>query len=252
VIIGAQRSGTTSLYRYLAEHPAIQPARVKELHFFDLEYRRGLRWYRSFFPSRWLRSRAARSGRAVVAGEATPYYLFHPHVPRRIARDLPGVRLLAILRNPVDRAWSQHRHEVAEGRETLPFAEAVRCEEERLAPELARLARDEHAISTIHQHHSYLARGRYAEQLERWLALFPRERLLVLGAEALYADPAATVTRVHAFLGVEPRRLEAPRVHNPSDGAPPDAAARAALTEFFRPHNRRLFELLGADLGWPS
>ncbi len=135
LIIGAQRAGTTSLHRYLIQHPGVRTTlRTKGVHFFDTGYGRGMSWYASRFPTRltaWYVAR--RHGVELRTGEASPYYLFHPHVPGRVAEHLPQVKLIALLRDPVGRAYSHYQHEVARGFETLSFEEAIEAEAARLA-----------------------------------------------------------------------------------------------------------------------
>jgi hypothetical protein len=126
IIIGGQRCGTTALFNLLGQHPCVETSHPKEVHYFDLQYARPLNWYRQHFPTMMsMRARALR-GRRVVSGEPSPYYLFHPRVPERL-HDLPGTRLIALLRNPVDRAYSHYQHEVRLGVETLPFEDAIAC-----------------------------------------------------------------------------------------------------------------------------
>src|SRR5207248_10393615 len=105
-------------------------------------------------------------------------YLFHPHVPKRVVQVLPHVKLIVLLRNPVDRAYSQYYHAIELGHETLSFEEAIASEEERTAQERAKLLRDEHYYSHAYKHRSYLTRGIYVEQLQAWMQLFPREQFL--------------------------------------------------------------------------
>ncbi len=143
IIIGAMRGGTTSLYSYLTEHPNIGPAYMKEVHFFDVYFHKGLPWYRAQFPStvqKYYTERVQKQN--FITGEASPYYLFHPHAPRRIARLLPHVKLIVQLRNPVSRAYSHYYHEVNGGHEKLSFAEAIDREEDRIGKETEKLARD--------------------------------------------------------------------------------------------------------------
>src|SRR5436189_26280 len=115
LILGAQKAGTTALYAYLRWHPQVTGPSFKEVSFFDRHYARGERWYRAHLPVR----------RRAVVGEASPSYLFHPLAPERVARMLPEARLIALLRNPVDRAFSHYQHEVALGREQLSFEDAL-------------------------------------------------------------------------------------------------------------------------------
>jgi hypothetical protein len=242
VILGAQKAGTTSLHEYLCEHPLASSATVKEVHYFDLAYGRGPGWYRAHFQV------PRRAGE--IAGEASPYYLFHPLVPARVARDLPGARLIVLLRNPIERAYSHHNHERALGFEKLGFAEAIAREPERLRGEEERLASERGYRSFAHQHHSYLARGRYASQLERWFEHVDRGRVLVLGAEELFERPAETLALAQCFLGLEPLLPEDLSPRNARSYAPLEDDLRRRLWEELKPHNERLYELLGRDFGW--
>ena len=127
LLLGAARCGTTSLFRYLQQHPHILPSRNKELHFFDIQFESGMTWYgQQFFPS-------TLRGERYIVGEATPYYLFHPLAPARVRTALPNVRLIVTLREPAERAVSHYAHNVYHGNETLPLAEALACEDEHLA-----------------------------------------------------------------------------------------------------------------------
>lgn len=242
VVIGAQRSGSTSLYDYLTQHPRIVPAAMKELKYFTAFHDRPWGWYRRQFP--------APLPQGTLTGEATPYYLFHPHAPRRLAARLPHARLLAVLRNPVDRAYSHWAHERARGTEPLAFEDALAAEDERLAGEAERMEADETYAGFAHQTYSYLARGRYARQLRRWFAHFPREQILVLRAEDLYADPAATVDRATRYLGLPPASLSDPAPRNRSGVTPMDPGTRRRLAREFAADNRDLAALLGIDIGW--
>jgi hypothetical protein len=252
LLIGAQRGGTTSLYHYLVRHPGIAGAVLdKELHFFDLGYQRGLERYRAAFPTNASLALATRrTGSRPLVGEATPYYLFHPLVPARVAATLPDVRLLAILRDPVERAWSHYRHEVDLGFESLPFPEALDREDERLAGEHERILADPAYASFALQHHSYAARGRYAEQLDRWFAAFPKDRLLLVRAEDFYAEPARAFGQVLDFLGVDAWEPPTWRTYNAATSTGIPADARDRLRDHFEGWNVRLAELTGRDFSW--
>jgi hypothetical protein len=253
LIIGAEKCGTTSLYKALCAHPDVCPARRKEPHFFDYHFARGETWYRAWFPFLWVRAlRRARRGR-FLTGEASPDYIFHPHAARRAKQLLPQARLIAILRDPVERAFSHYQQQVRKGRDPLSFEEALAREPERVEAPLARMQRDETLAVESVTRFSYLARGRYAEQLERWLAHYPRERLLVLRSEDLLADPVATVRRALEFLGLDAgddARIAAERRNVGGYEAGLDPSLRRRLVDYFEPHNARLRELLGMEFGW--
>lgn len=250
LIAGAMKCGTTSLYNYLGQHPEIAKARKKELHFFDWHYQRGLRWYRSQFPlalpGRW----AGPGGGGIRTGEASTDYLFHPRAPERIAATLPEVRLIALLRNPVDRAYSHYHHVRKQGAEPLSFEDALAAEPQRLAGELDRLAADPAYPGDAYRRYSYLARGAYADGVERALNVLPRHQLLVVRSEDLFEEAAGAMAGVLAFLGLAEVALPSyPRLYAGSY-RPMAGDTRAELIEHFRPHNRRLGELLGQELAW--
>ena len=256
LIIGTQRGGTTSLYNYLQAHPCIGPSSTKEIHFFDRQRQKGLRWYRGHFPTRVEQYYAHRyRKRAFVTGEASPSYLFYPHTAGRVAEVLPQVKLIVLLRNPVDRAYSQYFHAVEHGFETLSFEAAIDGEIERTAAERDKIVQDEFYQSHAFRHRSYLSRGIYVEQLQAWMELFPREQFLILKSEEFYTDPAATFKRVLAFLGIremelEPEQQDFKLYNNNIYSSRMDAALRKRLIEYFEPHNARLYDLLGIDFGW--
>lgn len=245
VIIGAQKSGTTSLFNYLAQHPDVLPPLGKEVHYFDLHYQRGLNWYRGRFPyARQLR-------RGLLTLDASPYYIVHPQVPKRVAELLPEARLIALLRNPVDRALSHYQHEVRAGREPLSFVDAIAQEADRLAGEEERLREDPSYYSYNHHRYSYTRRGLYLQQLRRWEECFPRSQLLVLQSEWLFREPVAATAAVHEFLELRPHRLERYKAFLPGNyepGMPADVRNR--LADYFEPHNRELYAWLGKEFDW--
>ncbi|UCC92585.1 MAG: sulfotransferase domain-containing protein [Thermoplasmata archaeon] len=243
VIIGGMKCGTTSIYKYLVQHPSVEKGFMEEVHYFDLNYHRGLSWYRAHFPKKGKDS--------PIAGDDSPYYLFHPLVPERVARDLPEAKLIVLLRNPVDRAFSHYNHELKRGRETLSFPEALEREDERLEGEVDRMEADGEYNSHNHQRFSYTARGRYAEQLERWFSVIPRERFLIMQSEEMFRDPASALAITLDFLDLPP--LESPSfpVHNPGGySSSIDPGTRSRLEEHFRPLNQELYRLLGRSFDW--
>ena len=241
LIVGAQKAGTTALYAYLRWHPRLTGPAWKEVGYFDRHYKRGVRWYRGHFPAR---------SRGRLVGEASPGYLFHPLAPQRVAETVPEAKLVALLRDPVDRALSHYHHEVALGREPLGFEDALAAEPERTRGQTERLLRDPDYWSPAWWDHTYLARGRYAEQLERWFAVFRREQLLVLATEELAADPGRAYRRVLEFLGAPRHDLDSyPRVYA-QEYAEMRPETRRRLGEYFAEPNERLYELLGRDFGW--
>ncbi len=234
IIIGTQRGGTTSLYRYLAAHPDIGPALRKEVHFFDRYYDKGMNWYLANFPVR---------GEASVVGEASPYYLFHPDVPERARRAVPHAKFIALLRNPVDRAYSHYQMKVRRGVESLSFEDAIDKEPERLS-------RSDDPASLTWRYFSYLKRGVYVDQLKRWMSVFPREQFLIIKSEDFYKDPERVLHQTLKYLGLRPWSPSNLKAYHLSEYTGMDPATRKRLREYFAPYNQQLYTFLGRDLGW--
>jgi Sulfotransferase domain len=250
VIIGAQRCGTTSLSRYLGAHPQVVSSTHKEIHYFDLNYERSDGWYRGHFPTRRYRRLVARRRGTCISGEASPYYMFHPLAAERLARTLPDAKLIVMLRDPVERAISHYHHSLRRGKERLGLREALDREAERLAGEEERIICDPTYNSEPHRYFSYVARGLYAPQLERWFAVVPRERICVVESRRFLTDPGSEFGRVQDFLGLTRRPLGDATRHNakPYGEADPEIVERLRST--FRRHDRAVYELVGDDFAW--
>lgn len=249
LIIGAQKCGTTSLYDYLEEHPQLWGAYTKEVHFFDggldptiNDFQKGEPWYRANFPL----TNTIKSKEHTF--EASPLYLFNPLAPKRIFEMIPQVKLIAVLRNPTDRAISHYFHEKRHHREPLAIAAAMDAEEERLAPHW----RTQNYKSETFIHLSYKSRGHYLEQLERFLEYFPRKNLLILESEGFFQNPSATLRQVCEFVDIEPN-VQFNNL-NPRNIAPNRVKVPAEvyhqLDRYFAPHNQRLYEFLGKQFSW--
>jgi Sulfotransferase domain len=248
IIIGAQKCGTTFLYQLLAQHPYMRPAFAKEVHYFDLNFRKGDNWYRSYFPLQM------RSSRKYITGEASPYYLFHPHAPRRASAVVPDAKLIVLLRNPVDRAYSHYQHQVKrvkrEARETLTFEEAIEAEKRILPGEVRKMLQDEYYESSSYRSRSYLSRGVYIDQLLLWSSLFQRKQMLILKSEDLFNDTTNALERMLDFLEIPHWTPETYLIPNKREYTGLSPLIRQRLDEYYKPHNQRLYEYLGVDLGW--
>jgi hypothetical protein len=251
LVIGGQRCGTTTIFKSLSEHPQVRrPPVEKGTDYFTLNYTRGRSWYRGHFPVAGpTRRREGRS--APVAFEACTYYLFHPFAMERIAADFPHIKLVAMLRDPVERAYSAYKHEFARGFETeADFGRALDLEDERLEGEIARMRLDPDYESHAHRHQAYTRRGQYAEQLERVLELFPAEQLHVMESERFFSDPEGEFASLLGFLELDAWSPGTFEQHNARPSAPMPEHLRDRLRAHYKGHDARLADLLGRQPGW--
>lgn len=240
IIIGGQKCGTTSLYNYLIQHPEIVAAATKEVHFFDLQFDKGVEWYEAQFPENG------------ITGEASPYYIFHPLVPQRIYQLYPNVKLIALLRDPVARTISHYFHEVRLGFEELSLESAIASETTRLQGETEKILADGTYYSFNHQHYTYRSRSIYLDQLKHWQKYFPSEQLLILESEEFYKNPATTVNQVFEFLQLPPYQLAQYSIYNMGDYPQVSETILHQLVDSFQPHNQQLAAYLGREFNWPN
>ena len=249
IIIGGQKCGTTYLYDRLIEHPQIHACLFEslndgEIHYFHRRYGKGFDWYQANFPDNIAPPETA-------TGEASGY-IFYPHAPERIAREVPGVKLIALLRNPVDRALSHYHHEVRLGFETLSISEAFAREPERLDGETEKVLADPGYFSFARNHYSYLSRGSYADQLPWWTEHFGDDQLLILQSERFFREPASSLRQVTDFLGLDdwqPREYQGHKSYR-YPGLKPEK--RRELAGLFREANQRLYEMVGTEYDWDT
>ncbi len=235
IIIGSQRCGTTSLYTYLAQHPQILTPIKKEMDFFSWHFHRGIDWYLAHFPP-------IPEGEQFLTGEASPSYFDFREAPQRLYSAFPEVKLIVLLRNPVDRAISQF-YRLAD------LNWEVRSLDRAISDEVARLAQNP-AYIIGEEPGNYLARGRYIEFMKNWLAFFPKEQLLVLKSEDFYAGAATTVKQVLEFLDLPEYQLSEYQNANPGSYQPVSDSVRDWLSDYFRPYNQQLEEYLGRKFDW--
>jgi len=255
LIIGAKRGGTTSLWKYLDSHPGILPtfpaaAKIKGTYFFDEEWHRGERWYRSHFPTDHACAVAARRlGYAPVTFEASPYYLFHPHAPARARQTVPDALIVALLRDPVERAFS-HYKERRNHTEDLSFVAAIEAEATRTAGEERRMLADPTVVSMPHRHQSYVAQSRYAPMLERWIAAYGPDQVMVVASEDFYAEPQLFCDQITDRLQLPRHHLGSPEPFNAEPSADMDPEVRSRLRTSLRDDIEAVELLLGRPMPW--
>jgi hypothetical protein len=259
LIIGVGKGGTTFLYHLLSQHPYVEAAALKEPRFFDRLFEDGVEWYRQLFPRPRL-----KDGRRTITGEATPY-LNHPLAPERVASVVPHARLVALLRDPVDRAYSRYHQLVRHGLETRTFEEVVEAEKAWLeARTFEEVVEEQRAWLLETSRQGYRAdfddvafgdlyKGIYVEHLRRWSEFFSKEQMLVLKSEDFFREPVKTLKDVLDFLDLpewEPEASQLQKKRNTREYEEMDPVTRRYLEEYFEPHNKRLYDFLGRDVGW--
>jgi hypothetical protein len=254
LMVGAQRAGTTSLFRALMAHPNIlRPVMHKGVNYFDVNPDKSWNWYLGHFPLQASAKRKAAAGQdSAAVFEASGYYMFHPHAARRIAEALPSIKIVAMLRDPVERAYSAYKHEFARGFETETFERALELEERRIAPELKRMLEDPTYQSRTYRHQAYRLRGQYAEQLAAFSDLLGPERVHVVESERFFTDPEDEFSGLLRFLRLPVVMPPSFDRFNARPGSPLSPVLEAELRAHFAPHNEALATFLGKPLTWPT
>ena len=245
LIIGAKKCGTTSLFNYLCEHPNIGAPTWKEISYFNIHFNRGNLWYKSFFPLL-----LPQQDSQLITGEATASYICCPQAPKRIAVTLPKVKLIVLLRNPIERAYSHYHHTKRIGKEQLSFEEAIAKEDSRVE-QIEHQSRQLGIKDSPAYNYTYLSSGMYAKQLENWLSIFKQEQLLILKSEDFFDRPEATFKQVLNYLELPEWSPQKYRKYNHNRYRQTiKPSTRKHLVEYFYPHNQKLYQLLKTDFGW--
>ena len=250
LIFAIGRAGTTSLYEGIMEHPDVYRPTMREIYFFDYKYKHGLGWYRGHFPSilkKWAVMNLKK--KKFITGDCSGRLLRYPPGPKRIKQNNPNVKLLAILRNPVDRAYSLYSGQVRNGREKLSFWDATQAEKKRLDGLMEKMEKDENFYSGEFFRKSYLYQSIYYDDLKKWFQLFPKKQILVLNVDDFDSKPQKTFERVFDFLGLSHYNVKL--IHYNSQKNPEiEPEIRKKLVEYFKPYNKKLYELLDEKFDW--
>ena len=252
VMVGGQRCGTTSLFKNLAEHPQVlRPGSTRAPTTTRCTTTRESSGTAAAFPCEGIGNLRTRAHGPASVFEACTYYMFHPFAIERMAKDLPDAKVVVMLRNPVERAFSAYKHERARGFETEPdFARALELEPARLEGELDRMRDDVSYESHPHRHQAYTARGQYAEQVRRVWEHYPREQVLVCFSEDYFAQPEQEYDAIRTFLGLSAFSPRAFDKVNARPSKPMPDQANEMLVRHYRDHDAELADLLGRQLPW--
>ena len=244
--IGASKCGTTSLYNYLLQHPNVYSASAKEIHYFDSYY---TAYYRSNFPtifSKYYEKKIRK--RPFVTGESTPLYIFYPNIAKKIKKMIPKVKLIVMLRNPIDRAYSQYSEHFNLGyHNSLTFEEVIK-KELKLLEKIKNLENEDIKRKNIFQLN--IARGIYVDQLQRWMDVFCKDQFLIIKTEEFEKDTQSVMNQVFDFLGIPIHQIKLLNKQNVGKYKPMSNSTRKFLIDYFKSHNERLYQFLQQDFEW--
>ena len=239
IIIGQPKCGTSSLYSYLIQHPQILPAIEKEINFWNYHLDKGIDWYLAHFP-------AVSSEQDLITGEATPNYLSSKEIALSLFQEFPHMKLIVLLRNPVDRAISHYYVCAKPDSDNRSLEKAILSGLESITNKSNINSPNDGKINY------YIKLSQYIESLSKWMEIFPREQFLILRSEDLFSDPAATVNEVFQFLEVKPYQLKEYNKKNAGNYPPISQSMRQALNDYFRPYNQQLEGYLDRKFNWDS
>lgn len=247
IIIGAQKAGTTFLFHYLSQHPDIIAPPEKEVHFFNQRADEPITHYKHYFP---LKIRRLINPR-LIAGEATPDYIIYPQVAKLIKEHIPNVKLIVLLRNPIDRAFSHYKHNISKKREWHSFEDALKYEEIRTNLDYIDIYTTRKDTIKNYCNFSYKRKGIYVEQLQWIYNYFNKNQVLIVESERLFSRSDETIHGVTEFLGLRPLSFSS----YPAKGVSKldlslNARTRDKLGKYFSDHNQSLFSLIGKSFDW--
>ena len=248
-VIGGVRCGTTSIYHYLGQHNCIKQAAYDELGYFDDNFHLGLNWYRSLFPTKFMQKNIESEYKKFLTYDVTPFYIYNPLVVDRIFKFSPNAKIIAVLRNPIDRAYSNYNQKMQdEGDTKTTFEEIVYSEIEKI--ENDENDEENHAFLVDEFYELLLARGFYAKQLEFWFKKFPRKNVLLISSEELATNTDNTVSEIFEFLEVPNQKISDLTKQNERKYPRMKDSTRNTLINFYKPYNEKLFGMLDSKFDW--
>jgi len=248
LVIGAKRCGTTSLYQHLPEHPCISKSPYDNMGFFNDNFHLGVNWYKSFFPTTFTRKKIKSKFGNFLAFDVTTKYMEEESTANNVYQTKPNMKIIIILRNPVDRAYSQYHLSVRQTAERRSFEDVV---EENMN----RLNKESHERYEIKPRFSanednYLKKSLYALQLRYWLKIFPKENILIVPTEDFENNQQIIYNKIFEFLNISKFEVKNTKRMEKGNYPPMKSETRNLLLDYFRPHNHELFELINMEFDW--
>ena len=248
LVIGAKRCGTTSLFYHLPEHPCISKSPHDNMGFFNDNFHLGVNWYKSFFPTIFTRNKIKSEFGNFLAFDVTTTYMEEESTANNVYQIKPNMKIIVILRNPVDRAYSQYHLNLREKAEKRSFEDAM----EENMNELNKESYERYEIKPKFsvEENNYLKKGLYAQQLRHWLNIFPMESMLILSTEEFESNQQVIYNKIFEFLNIS--QFEVKNTEKMEKGSYPQmkSETRSLLLDYFRSYNKELFRLIDKKFDW--
>ena len=248
LVIGAKRCGTTSLFYHLPEHPCISKSPHDNMGFFNDNFHLGINWYKSFFPTIFTRNKIKSKFGNCLTFDVTTTYMEEESTANNVYQTKPNMKIIVILRNPVDRAYSQYHLNLREKAEKRSFEDAM----EENMNELNKESYERYEIKPKFsvEENNYLKKGLYAQQLRHWLNIFPMESMLILSTEEFESNQQVIYNKIFEFLNIS--QFEVKNTEKMEKGSYPQmkSETRSLLLDYFRSHNNELFKLINKKFDW--
>ena len=248
LVIGAKRCGTTSLYQHLPEHPCISKSPYDNMGFFNDNFHLGVNWYKSFFPTTFTRKKIKSKFGNFLAFDVTTKYMEEESTANNVYQTKPNMKIIIILRNPVDRAYSQYHLSVRQTAERRSFEDVVEENMNRLNKESHEHYKIKPKFSA--KEDNYLKKGLYALQLRYWLKIFPRENILIVSTEEFESNQQIIYNKIFEFLNISKFEVKNTKKMEKGNYPPIKSETRNLLLDYFRSHNHELFELINIKFDW--
>jgi hypothetical protein len=252
LIIGTAKSGTTSLFEHLIKHPSIFPPLAQQPNFFTSHFHKGESWYRSYFPSIISKNLTQNiKKQKFLTGEASTQYYWYPHAAKRVKSILPNAKIILLLRNPIDRSYSQYQMEFSKGNEeSSSFEDAIELENERIQPEYKKMLQDKNYYSKKYTIQSYITKSIYVNYIEEWFKYFPKEQFLFLNSEEFNSDTSKVYKKTLNFLEIPEIDFKKYDIFRAAKYSEMNPNTRKKLSKFFKPYNEKLYKLIDQNFHW--
>ena len=241
LVIGSKRCGTTSLYEYLGQHPCIKKSSHDHIGFFDDNFHLGMGFYKSFFPTIFEKMFFEFKNGKLLTNDVTSSYIQNSQTATKIFQTLPNTKIIAILRNPIDRAYSEYNLDLRANPDIQSFETIIQNEIDNMGNK-----NDDEVIKNKH----YLKKGIYFDQLKPWFKLFPKKNILILSTEKFGKDTNNIFNIIFEFLNLENYNIENSKRMQKGTYTKLNSKTREKLLKFYKLKNNQLYDLINEKFDW--